>query len=426
MSQSKLNTIYQNFVTNGLDPQQTDQITQQRIKTLNLVGLTLTFIALFWTVVDAVLFDRMVFSIIEGVATIIGFLFLVVYRFSKNTQLMTNIAFFIVTTVIVVTLLPLGLDSIETLWVYLLPPFAFFLLGIQGGVIWTITIFLAMLMLLAGARLGYLQHEIRDTFIINLFSSYFIVALFSYQYEQARLQALDKLSRKNSELQRLVYTVSHDLKTPIVSLLGYLSFVREEIDSGEEKQRDEDLDKMNQICNNMRQMINDLLNLSRVKRQGQFSNVSTGDVVVNILTENESQLRSAGIETEMHGQFPTVITEERKFQEVMRNLISNAIKYMGNASKPLIEIGVTDHEDNFEFYVKDSGIGIDKEELSKVFEPFYAKSDISIGSGIGLSIAKGFVDDLGGKIWADSQKGSGSTFHFTIPKDPPITEDDDK
>jgi signal transduction histidine kinase len=166
----------------------------------------------------------------------------------------------------------------------------------------------------------------------------------------------------------------------------------------------------------MRGMINDLLNLSRIKRPGALSEVATGDIVVTIITEHEAQLKTNNIDTELLGTFPTVYTDQRKLEEIVRNLVSNAIKYMGKQPEPRITIGVEPKSHQYLFYVKDNGIGIEEKELSKIFQPFYSKSDLKIGSGVGLSIAKGFIEDLGGQIWVESQHGQGSTFWFSLPK----------
>ncbi|MCA9397556.1 HAMP domain-containing histidine kinase [candidate division WWE3 bacterium] len=425
MNESALNQFYQRFITNDLDPR-TDQITLQRVRTFNVVSLILVVLSYFWATIDILYFKNYNNATVEVIGATLGLVFLILYRRSKNLPLMLNIGFSMTTVVIFSLMLIAGFDTVESSWTYLLTPFAFFLTGLQGGIIWTLVIFLSMALIAIANHLGVYDAPIRDTFALNFFMSHSIVAFFSYQYEKARLQAVYGLSLKNQELQRLIYTVSHDLKTPIVSLIGYLSFVKEEIASGEDEQRDSDLNKMGQICNNMRQMINDLLNLSRIRRQGQFSHVSTSDIVMKLLTENESQLRAAGIETKLTGTFPIIFSEERKIEEVFRNLISNAIKYIGNEAKPVIEIGVNDIGQYYEFFVRDNGIGIDEDERASIFNPFYAKSDATKGSGIGLSIAKGFTEDLGGTIMVDSVKGQGSVFKFTIPKKSPVAEEPDQ
>jgi signal transduction histidine kinase len=415
MTNIRLQELYQNYVTNGLGDQ-VEQSTLERIKTLNMSGGVLVLLSLAWAMADVLVYQKYATAAIEAAGFLGGLAFLLLQRKIKNTPLAMNIAVALLTLILFGTILPVGIDSNETLWVYLLPSFAFFLTGVMGGLIWTAITLVAMIALILAQEYLLYPIPLRDSFALNLILSYIVVALFSYQYERARWQAEQTLYQKNSELQRLIYTVSHDLKTPVVSLIGYLSFIKEEIISGDDVQRDQDLQKMTIICQNMRGMINDLLSLSRIKKEGTYSHVAVEEIVKKILTENESQLRAAHIQTNLEGTFPTLYTDQRKIEEIFRNLISNAIKYIGDKAERNITIGVTKQDADYRFYVRDNGIGIPASEKDRIFSPFYTKTTTSaMSSGIGLSIAKGFVTDLGGTIWVESQEGDGSTFWFTLP-----------
>lgn len=415
MNLRTLKEKYRRFVTNGLDENTTDPVILQRVRTLNLTGSCLVLIALFWFFVDTFYYGKYIMGIIEIIGFVVGVIFLILQRRSQNFSLTTNIGFILLSIIIIGTIIPVGLDSSEILWIFLLPPFAFFITGLTGGMVWTLITSLILGAFAAAEYLGYYPPS-RETVVLNLFLSYLSIAVFSYLYERARLQAFAALSTKNEELQRIIYTVSHDLKSPVVSLLGYLSFVKEEIVAGEDELRDSDLAKMEQICHNMKQMIDDLLDLSRIKREGDYAFISSADIVMKVLNENESQLRSHNINTELRGAFPTLYIEERKLEEIIRNLLSNAIKYMGGQSAPSIIIGVKEQGEEYLFYMQDNGIGIDKSEIDKIFVPFYSKAENTVGTGIGLSIVRGFVKDLGGRIWVESEKGKGSTFWFSFPK----------
>lgn len=412
-----LRSIFLKLISNGktFDPNRFDM---RRIRAINAIGYTLAFLAfgyasnsLFFSITPDMQFvvPAILFLFIWGA-------FIIFQRHTDNIELLTNLAVALLVVVFMNSIIVTQFDSPLTLWVYVLPPFAFFLTGLRGGITWTI--FLLVFLSIVGLvnHTDLLGGSIRDHFTLNLMSALIVGAFLLFQYERVRAQTEKNLSGKNNELQRLIYTVSHDLKTPVVSLLGYLSFVKEEIASGAIQQRDDDLHKMDQIIDNMRAMINDLLNLSRIKRAGMYSDVPTGDIIVKVIDELEPQITENNIQTKLIGTFPTIHTDQRKFEEIIRNLVSNAIKYMGKQPQPRITIGVQDQPRHYYFFCQDNGIGIDPQEMTRIFEPFYAKSDISIGQGVGLSIIKGFVTDLQGKIWVESEKGTGSTFWFSLPK----------
>lgn len=412
-----LRTIFLSLISNGktFDPNRFDM---RRIRAINGIGYMLAFLALSYignTLFFSVAPD-MEFVIPAALFLFIWGAFIIFQRHTDNIALLTNLAVALLMAVFVNSMIVTQFDSPLTLWVYVFPPFAFFLTGLRGGVTWTV--FLLTFLGIVGLvnHVGLLGGPIREIFTLNLISSLVVGAFLLFQYERVRAQTEKGLSEKNNELQRLIYTVSHDLKTPVVSLLGYLSFVKEEIASGATTQRDDDLHKMGQIIDNMRAMINDLLNLSRIKRAGMCSDVPTGDIIVKVIDELEPHITENNIQTELVGTFPIIYTDQRKFEEIIRNLVSNAIKYMGKQPHPQITIGVQDQPRHYYFFCQDNGIGIDSHEMTRIFEPFYAKSDISIGQGVGLSIIKGFVTDLQGKIWVESEKGTGSTFWFSLPK----------
>ncbi len=414
MHYADVQDVYQQFITNGRSDT-TDQSTLERIKTLNVVGSVFILLALCWFLISFTYADT-VSTIIKGAGFFVGATFLIVQRKFQNVELITNIAVALLTIILFSLILPTGADSNGIVWIYLLPTFAFFLTGSVGGIIWTAVTMIGLIALVGAQAYGVYPLPMRSGFPINFLLSYSVVAFFSYQYERARAQAEDTLYEKNAELQQLIYTVSHDLKTPVVSLLGYLSFIKEEIATGQDQQRDEDLQKMTVICENMREMINDLLNLSRTRREGTYAHVPISDVIEKILSENESQLRAAGIQTELQGTLPILYTDERKVEEVFRNLISNAIKYMGDKAERKIIIGADKQDGMYKFFVQDTGIGIPSSEVEHVFDPFYAKTNTTASSsGIGLSIAKGFVNSLQGTIGVDSTRDEGSTFWFTLP-----------
>lgn len=414
MRQLNLHNLYRRFVTNGhVDVQ--DQTLLQRIQALNILGLVLVISVTSIGIINYSIVGNKPFGIMHFISAGIGLLYLSAQRLLPP-KLALNGGIALLTLVIFALTYSDGINSSHAFWLFLIPIYSFFMAGITAGIAWTVVTLLVALVFMLLPSVGMHHNAVTIQFALDFILSYILVAIFAYWYERSRLRFVAQLSAKNEESQRIVYTVSHDLKTPIVSLLGYLEFIKDEISSGDDKQRDEDLNKMEQIIHNMQQMTNDLLNLSRISRSGENTNVSTGDIIVKLLDEVEPQLREKAIRAHMEGRFPTVYAEKRKLEEAFRNLLSNAIKYIGNPPEPEIAIGVRELKAEYRFFVRDNGIGIDPQDRVDIFKPFYSKSNSTVSSGIGLSIVKGFVEDMGGRVWVDSKRNQGSTFWFSLPK----------
>lgn len=401
------------FLSNNAD---VDTLTTQRLLTVNIIGYLLIAIVMTFSLLNIFIIGDIAQGSREAFAAALALLFLLLQRSIKNYRIIFNAAVALLVITIAILIMPYGLGTSDFLWFYLVPPLAFFITGIIHGTLWTIVTFIIIAIYIVMHHIGTYPESLRYTFVLDLSLSYTVISIFSFSYEWARRNALEELARTNDELHRLVYTVSHDLKTPIVSMLGYLSFIEEEIQSGDIAQRDKDLKKLTHITENMRQMIDDLLNFSRITQEGELNTVPTANIFLELLDEVESQLREGNIETMMEGSFPTIKTDKRKFEEIFRNLISNAIKYIGHQSHPCIRISVQNDSHYHIFSVTDNGIGIESNEIQYIFDPFYRKSDARVGSGIGLSIVKGFVSDLGGTVAVESVIKQGSTFRISLPK----------
>jgi light-regulated signal transduction histidine kinase (bacteriophytochrome) len=174
----------------------------------------------------------------------------------------------------------------------------------------------------------------------------------------------------------------------------------------------------------MTQLIEDLLNLSRI---GRIKNIEPGIDLNELLSDVKKNLIYAleerKVDLILKPDFPKVTCDRIRISEVFSNLVSNAIKYTKKDTKPVIEIGWSDKKDLYEFYVKDNGIGIEKQYYDKIFQIFqrlHAKGEYE-GTGAGLTIVKKIVENHGGKIWVESEVGVGSTFYFTLPKNAELT-----
>jgi signal transduction histidine kinase len=168
----------------------------------------------------------------------------------------------------------------------------------------------------------------------------------------------------------------------------------------------------------MERLIQDLLALSRVGREARRAEVvSLAEVVDEVLQEWSGPLRARGIKVTV-GDLGTVRAIRSQVEQVLGNLIGNAVKYMGDGAAPAIEVGSAERENALEVWVRDNGIGIDPAYHEKVFEVFQRLREIEAeGTGVGLAIVRKIVEAAGGRIWVESAKGQGATFRFTWPRE---------
>lgn|GEM_PF-994834 len=235
--------------------------------------------------------------------------------------------------------------------------------------------------------------------------------------EKKRLE--EEIRRRNEELENFVFTVSHDLKSPLVSLQGFSSILLNDYrDNLDEKGRHY-LERIKKNLNHMETHILDLLELSRVGRVvGTFEEVDAMLIIEEAIVRLQHQLNEKEVELILENHFPVIYCDKKSLLQVFENLLSNSIKFMGEQGSPATEIGHEDKGKYYEFHVKDNGIGIDGNYHEKIFGIFQRLQDIKDveGTGVGLAITKRIVENHGGTIWVESKKENGATFYFTLPK----------
>jgi len=223
------------------------------------------------------------------------------------------------------------------------------------------------------------------------------------------------LSRKNAEMERFIYTVSHDLRTPLSSMSGFLGFLKQDAEKGDMKRVNEDLRIVSDAVTKMDKLLLDTLELSRIGRiVNPPENVPFGEIVTEALAQSSAKLSSKNIKVTVGEDLPIVQVDRMRLAEVLVNLVENSLKYMGDQRHPEIEIGKRLDGENTIFFVRDNGIGIDPAQHDKVFELFYKVNQKSEGSGAGLAIAKKIIEVHGGRIWIESELGKGCTVFFTL------------
>jgi signal transduction histidine kinase len=233
--------------------------------------------------------------------------------------------------------------------------------------------------------------------------------------EQERERLIQELESKNRELNRFAITVSHDLKTPLITVSGFLGYLEKDVQTGNYERLRKDINQINAATKKMATLVDQILDISRVGRIiNPPTNVPFDEIVQESLKLAEGSLQERHVEVRVEPDLPVVHVDRARMVQVLQNLITNSVKFMGERSSPCVEIGVRKIDGESVFFVKDNGIGIDAAHQHAIFELF-SKLDSQVdGNGIGLATVKRIVEVHGGKIWVESELGKGATFFFTL------------
>lgn len=231
-----------------------------------------------------------------------------------------------------------------------------------------------------------------------------------------REQVIRELEAKNAELERFTYTVSHDLKSPLVTISGFVGLLEKDAKSGNDKKFKSDLQRITEATEKMQLLLNELLELSRIGRiMNPPTDVPFADIVREALNLTRGRLLRGQVQVHVQEDLPSVHGDQRRLVEVMQNLIDNAAKFMGDQSEPQITIGTRNQNGGTIFFIRDNGMGVDPAFHQKIFGLFDKLHAESEGTGIGLALVKRIIEVHGGRIWVESEgRGKGSTFCFTL------------
>ena len=232
------------------------------------------------------------------------------------------------------------------------------------------------------------------------------------------LKLNSQLRSSNEELEHFAYAVSHDLKEPLRMVRSFMKLLEEKYGNRLDEKALRYVNFAVDGAERMNLLIDDLLEYSRVGRQGEIlQRTDLNQILESVRALHQSTLETTGASV-VWGEMPTIICEKIHIEQVFNNLVSNSLKYSRVNYAPKIEISIEEQPGYWKFSVNDNGTGIDPENYSVIFDLFRrADSDPEkSGSGIGLAICKKVVEKHNGEIWVESKKGEGSTFYFTIPK----------
>ncbi len=234
--------------------------------------------------------------------------------------------------------------------------------------------------------------------------------------EAERELVIKELESKNAELERFTYTVSHDLKSPLITIGGFVGLLEEDARSGNVVKFQKDLHHIREAKDKMHRLLNELLELSRIGRiMNPPSDIPFGDVVKEAVSLARGRIMVGNVKVKVQDGLPLVNGDRPRLVEVMQNLIDNAAKFSRDHPDPCVEIGVRREKDENVFFVKDNGIGIDPKFHQRIFDLFNKLDPMSDGTGVGLSLVKRIIEVHGGRIWVESDGiGTGSAFCFTL------------
>ncbi len=291
---------------------------------------------------------------------------------------------------------------------------------------------LAVPIIFEGQTLGVLDSESTEVgaydegdratlqFIANIAASRIASALADLErrkIEEQRVGLLKELAAKNSELERFTYTVSHDLKAPLITIQGFLGLLEADIAAGDSTRIEDDLERIRAGASQMVRLLDDLLALSRVGRvSGTVEEVALSELANEAVARVDGRIHQRGVRLVIDENLPTVLGDRQQLLAVFQNLIDNAVKFLGDQPEPCIEIGQRQSSREFVCFVRDNGIGIDKQHQDQIFGLFSRLNQDVEGTGVGLALVQRIVELHDGRIWLESDgEGAGSTFCVALP-----------
>jgi signal transduction histidine kinase len=226
------------------------------------------------------------------------------------------------------------------------------------------------------------------------------------------------LQKKNIEMEQFIYTVSHDLRSPLVTVKTFLGYLENDMTVVNSDRVAQDLQFIHGAADKMKLLLDELLDISRVDHvetppvRVAFKEIAAGALaaLAGDISERNVDVRLPDSDLMLFGDVPRLC-------QIWQNLIENAIKYRHDENTPCIEIGVQQDSGETIFFVKDNGMGIEPQYGTRIFNIFEKLDPQTPGAGMGLTMIQRIVEKCGGRIWVESEgSGKGACFFFTLPK----------
>jgi PAS domain S-box-containing protein len=242
-----------------------------------------------------------------------------------------------------------------------------------------------------------------------------IVVTFTDISERKRIE--DNLRAKTAEIEQFIYTVSHDLRSPLVTVKTFMGYVEKDLAEGNREQLAQDIVYIHGAADKMKLLLDELLEFSRIGRiEAAPVDVSLRELLDEVLGALAGTITERSVDFRLPDPGLMLRADLSRLRQLWQNLIENAIKYSRDDVRPLIEIGWRQVNSETVFFVQDNGIGVDPCYQSKIFGIFEKLEPRSPGAGLGLTMVQRIVERYGGRIWVESGGvGQGSCFRFTLP-----------
>ncbi|MBN2240670.1 MAG: HAMP domain-containing protein [Dehalococcoidales bacterium] len=234
-----------------------------------------------------------------------------------------------------------------------------------------------------------------------------------------------RLKEMSQHKSQFLANMSHELRTPLNSIIGYTKFILEGLEGEINEEQQKDLEIVYKNSQHLLELINDLLDLSRIEAGKTVLSpeaFSVSDLMSEVVSSIDPLARQKRLvlTCSVADSVNLLFADRAKTKQVLLNILGNAVKFTDTGS---IDLEITENDDEFIFSVSDTGIGMKKDDLSVIFESFKQVGPAQLagyeGTGLGLTISKQYVEMHNGRIWVESEPGKGSTFTFTLPKTKP-------